>query len=529
MSEKQHLRANPRRIQRLQLEAYDDVVSIRDRLQFVEAGRVLLVFPARHRILQRKLDLVLIQREAMRRNLRLALVTHDATVVDHAKELNISTFGSVEQARTQRWKRPDSRVFVDKTARPQSRHDSYDLMLAASRLKPPLTPVQRNLLYLFRGIVFGVTALVLLFGIYAVVPGATVTLRPASDQLNVSIRIMADPSITTSSPESLRVPADIQRFIQDATVTIETTGIRRAENSLADGVVVFTNNAGLATLIEAGTIVTTEGNVTSPPVEFETLTDVSLAARQGATVSVNIRARAIESSQGLNGNVGPNTIIIVTGELADAVSVINPQSTFGGGLRETAIVTENDRARLITLARQQVIQNARNFLISSLDESENLPVLDSMRIVEERALFYSADVNQPSETVSLTLQAVVETIVIDLNEARLVAFANLNNYITPGRVLDEKSLRFRQGEIQEIFEDGRVAFQMRVEGNSRVDLDETTIRERLTGMSESEARQVLENEYLLDPRYPPRIDTFPSFWGRMPLLSIRITVEITGS
>lgn len=43
MSEQRREIPQQRRIQRIQLEPYDDVVSIKDRLQFVSAGRVLLV------------------------------------------------------------------------------------------------------------------------------------------------------------------------------------------------------------------------------------------------------------------------------------------------------------------------------------------------------------------------------------------------------------------------------------------------------------------------------------------------------
>ena len=69
----------------IQLENADDVGSIRDRLSFLRGQRVLLIWPEEGTILNRKLDLVLIQREAMRRAIRLALVTHDAEVIRHAQ------------------------------------------------------------------------------------------------------------------------------------------------------------------------------------------------------------------------------------------------------------------------------------------------------------------------------------------------------------------------------------------------------------------------------------------------------------
>src|SRR5512143_993059 len=131
------------KLQIIQLEPYDDVVSVRDRLSFVNTERVLLVWPRRGEILKRKLDLVLIQREAARRGARLALVTAAPDVLENAADLNISTFPSVTASQQAPWKHPRSKVFVDRSDRPAEAPDPYELMLTASRLRR-LTPQQRR-------------------------------------------------------------------------------------------------------------------------------------------------------------------------------------------------------------------------------------------------------------------------------------------------------------------------------------------------------------------------------------------------
>src|SRR5262245_31430533 len=131
------------KLQIIQLEPYDDVASVRDRLAFVNTERVLLVWPRSGGILKRKIDLVLIQRETARRGARLGLVTNDLDVIDHAAELQISTFESVKTSQRARWKRPLNKVFVDRSDRPGQAPDAYELMLEASRLKP-LTRRQRH-------------------------------------------------------------------------------------------------------------------------------------------------------------------------------------------------------------------------------------------------------------------------------------------------------------------------------------------------------------------------------------------------
>lgn len=511
---------NNRRIHRIQLEAYDDVISIKDRFQFVKAGRVLLVFPPKHKILQRKLDLVLIQREAIRRNIRLALVTQDLAILEHAEELNISAFYTVEDARTSRWKRPKNKIFVDRAARPEEEVPYYDLMSHATRLRPGLTPVQYRVWSSLRGVIFGVMILAVMVSLYGMIPSATVTVTPASDQLNVTIPLVADANALTLN--QLTIPADIRRFTESAIVTIDTSGRRNAENSLAEGVVTFENLTAVAVFIPSGTIVETDE---FDPIEFEILADVAVAARQGATADVNIRA--LENSSGVQGNLGANRIVRVQGTLASSVSVQNYNPTYGGGVRETSFPTEADRERLITLAQQQLKQNARTQILLSLNDDESFLVDDSINIVEERSLAYSAEVNEPADTISLTMQGVVEATVIDLTEARLAAFTNLGDYVTSGRELDLSALSFRlEEDAVEVLLDGRVAFLMRVEGSTVVDIDPQQISDRLAGLSTGDAYDILEREYLLDPRYPPEIRTFPNLFGRMPIMPARIHVEI---
>lgn len=525
MSEQRASIPPERRIQRIQLEPYDDVVSIKDRLQFVKTNRILLVLPTRGNILQRKLDLVLIQREAARRGLRLALVTTDPNVAEHAQELNISAFYTVEQARTSRWNRPRNKVFIDRADRPiqMDPFEFEELQRRATRLKQAPSRMRWTVNRMTSGLIFGVAVIAFLFLIFALIPSASVTITPASDQINISIPMFADPNVDRPLPEKLTVPAENRRLIQDATAEIATTGRRNAENSLAEGVVSFTNNTGLATLIPAGTIIQTD---TSPAIQFETVDDVALAARQGATTDVGIRA--LESSSGVQGNVGSDAVTVVTGSLAESVSVTNFNPTYGGGVTETAFATQADQDRLLNLVRQQLIQHARDFLLLSLDEGSSYLVNDSLKIVEERTLIYSAEVNEPAENISLTMQGVVEVTVIDLSAARIVADVVIKkDYIPDGRVPVEGTISYRRGEVLEFMPDGRIAFQMRVEGESIVDIDTQSVKELIVGLSARDAQAMIEENYLLDPRHPPQIDTFPGFFNRIPFVPARIRVEIS--
>ena len=87
-------------VENLHLQKDDTVVTVRDRLSGLRGKRVLLIWPASGSNLRRKLDLVLIQREAYRRAIQLAIVAQDDDLRAFAAELNISCFPSIKRAST---------------------------------------------------------------------------------------------------------------------------------------------------------------------------------------------------------------------------------------------------------------------------------------------------------------------------------------------------------------------------------------------------------------------------------------------
>ena len=61
----------------LQLESHDDAISTRDKMGWGQTRRVLLIWPARGRVLTRQLDLILLLRHSLTLGVQLALVMDD--------------------------------------------------------------------------------------------------------------------------------------------------------------------------------------------------------------------------------------------------------------------------------------------------------------------------------------------------------------------------------------------------------------------------------------------------------------------
>lgn len=504
----------------LKLEPYDDAVSVRDRLTFAPVQRVLLVWPSQGRVLTRKLDLLLVQRQATALGLRIALVTEDFDVLDHARELNISAFENATIAVQSRWKEPRDKVFV-----PPPRDEDEQAKIAERVVQMrggPATLAERRLRQVARWIMFIVLVGSLLGGVLLTMPSATVSLTPASRQIFETVTIIADPNLPDIDIEHYQMPAQLVTLQATARVTVEATGVEAAGATRAQGLVTFRNTTGEPVLIPRGTVVATSATF---PVRFETLIETTLPAGDGLTV--NVPVQALPHHAGVEGNVGAGRINRVEATFAAVVTVTNINATYGGAIQEVKTVTQYDHDHLLDEARKQVKENARDLLLHQLSGDQFL-VPGSITIIAERPdwTIYSAIVGDLTDSVTIDFRAEVQAVVVDERMAQQVAYAGLAPYIQPGLQISQQALSFTRGDIIHIEPSGRVTFLMTVRGNIAVAIDADRVRDRLTGLSVDDAHRRLNNEFLLDVTRPPTIDTWPPWFDRLPWLPVRIIVKV---
>ena len=174
----------------LQLEPYDDVVSVRDRLAFIQATHVLLMWPpGGSSMLRRKLDLLLILRQAARLRMRIALITDDPDIIDHADDLNISVFPDEQAARTGRWKRSRDNVFTP----PHDPIAQAEIVDHVLRQRSPLTPAALRRRRITRWLIFAALIVSVLLSFWLAVPSATVTITPPAVRCTRTWRLWPTP------------------------------------------------------------------------------------------------------------------------------------------------------------------------------------------------------------------------------------------------------------------------------------------------------------------------------------------------
>lgn len=510
-------------IEHLHLEAGDTVVTVRERLSSLRGRRVLLIWPSDGAPLKRKLDLVLIQREAYRRAIQLALVAEDKHIIAGAAELNISCFPAVEASQRARWKRGRQKRFLPRYHKPSGGPQSADLALIAAHIK------HRKRHSPWRGAIERFLVLVALIAVigaafYIALPGALVQVTLARDDVIAVVDIIADRKATAVNLERGLIPAQTLLQTVETTATIPTSGAFWLDSVSAAGVVTFTNLGEARVIIPARTIL---GTSAGEPILFETVADILAPAGIGRSVDAPVEAR--EGYRGSIGNVSAGMINTVFGALAENVAVINLAPIAGGGNRSVNVVAAEDQTRLLESVRIQLQSLAFEQMRSTLSDSQII-IIESIRIEEERKEWtnFSADVGTMTSELSLTMRAVVSGIAVDDRYGRQVALGRLRAMLPPGKDLLAGSAEYSRGPFTLGRLNGQIRFTATASASAVAELDADALRADLAGLSVSEATALLSARPEISAADPPVLTVYPNGLEQMPALPIRIEVRLDG-
>ncbi|MYE28032.1 MAG: hypothetical protein F4X87_12635 [Chloroflexi bacterium] len=514
----------PPEIERLQLTPTDTVVTVRERLASLRGRRVLLIWPADGKPLERKLDIVLIQRDADRRAIQLALVSKDKAITAHAAELNISCFASIEASQVERWKRGRQKRFLPRYHKPSPDLQTEDLAIIADRIE------RRKRGSTWRAAIERIVVLALLIGVigsafYVVIPSAVVELTLAEQEIVAVVDILADSKANAVNLEQGVIPALTLRETVETSATIPASGIFPLDSVSAAGVVTFTNLGNALAIIPAKTIL---GTSAGEPILFETVADIVVPGGIGRSVDATVQAR--EGYRGSIGNVSAGMINTVIGALAEKVSVINLTPAAGGGAPSVKVVAEVDKVRLLESVRIQLQSLAFEQMRATLPDSQVI-VIESLGVDEERKewIRYSADVGAMTSELSLSMRAVVAALAIDDRYARQVAVGSLKANLPPDKILVGDSIEYSRGPFTIGRVNGKVQFTAATSASARSELDLGALRAALAGLSLDEALALLLAKTELSAFDPPVLNLYPKGLARMPMLPIRIDLQIKGA
>ena len=515
------------------LEPDDDIPVIRDRLEWAQAQRVVLVVPPKNQALRSLVNLKLLGRHARNESLKVALVTSDPKIIELSGEANLVTFGSVEAAQRSHWLSGDGdqaevQVYQRPTA-PVAAEPEPSLDLPERPVKDARRPkrlprfrpqsewaVPRVVLalgFLFLTLLVAVTMAVVVVFIY---PEGRIQLSPAVEKISAELVVRANPEAERIDYLNLDIPARLVQVELTEVGRIPPATTQDMPSDKAAGTVTFVNRTNQEITVPVSTTLSTSSGST---VRFLTVQTATVPSAFNAITQTEV----IAVDPGPIGNVAAGQINRIPDPvLSRQVTVINEAPTEGGTMSPAGVVTRADKDRLQAIVLQQVQQNGYGQLLAGLADQEFIP--PESLIVIPLDFFYTPNLDgEVTDLLTMEMRAVVRGTAIGGQNANQLALAALQAQVSPEYRLDPRSLEFVAGEVLEV-QDRAVSFEMRAAGEAVAEIDDRQVAKDVRGLPVEEALANLGQQHPLSGE--PVIEVKPDWLGRLPWFPFRIAVDV---
>lgn len=493
----------------IQLDSNDDFISIRDKISWVKAPRILIVWPDSGRIRLLDMEIQLIAKKSDNLGAQLAFVCDDPLILQVCNGLGIQVFSSIPEAQRRPWRRPkkNRRLIIQNI-------DKKSLAFFKDSKSSFLTK-RIELMVWQRGLIFtaGVIAFIVVLGLF--IPSANVQLNPKTETFKITIAARANPSISSVNLSG-SIPATV--LVNEVSLVKEdqSSGIIRIPEAASDGDVVFRNLTDQKITIPAGVIVRT---TLDPIIRFRT--DSSITLEPGVDSEKIVKVTCL--SAGVIGNVPAGSIQAVEGEIGGNVLVTNLTGMTGGMEIKTFAPSENDYARAKQKLMEEIAEKAFQKFEIEHPEAFLLPkkTLELIEIIQER---HFPEIGIPGDRFKLEIVAkfsiweIKQSDILPVAE-NAISLISKDNFIAVG-----DGIRMKVVADQLIEETGSLNLSIEADRDMEPVIDKLQIFQLISGKDIQQATLLVKQNYNLSSN--PVIETMPAFWKRLPFLPFRLNLMV---
>jgi hypothetical protein len=492
----------------IQLEQYDDLISVRDKMSWAKAPRILLVWPPRRSIKISPLDMVLLQRHAIYLGAQLGIATRSGYVHHAAIDYGIPVFRSSKEAQSESWSVKPRKPNLRRRKRKRNLRAFHKELLESMRFQEPgglNKPIIRIGIF-----ISGVLAILVLLAF--LLPSAIIRLNPITQVQSVQIPIIIDPKSNKQSKTGV-IPAYLVSISLEGNDEAQATGKMVLPEARAAGIVRFTNLTPLPVSIPEGTIIHT---VDSPNLSFFVSKAGEAAGGVGATLDLPIRA--VEG--GLAGNLPEDSLQVLEGSLGLSLAVTNPEATTGGSDGEKTVANSEDRSKLSLKVQDSLIQLARVTIAQQIPKGGSL--IPGTLKGETISEIFSPPESTPGPRLSLKLIQNYQAYYVSEDDLKSLGNQVLDASISEGYIPIPGSLTVTPIGEPEITSDGNLIWQVRADRNNAARIDLFDVLPRVLGKTPATAKKNMEELSIMSA---PEITLSPAWWFWLPSLPLKIAIE----
>lgn len=496
----------------LRLESHDDLISVRDKLGWAQARRILLVWPEQNVQLNRRLELKLIQRTCASLGAQLALVSCDPDLRLQAALLGIPIFRRESDAHSAAWRAPRRFRHSELPAPEQALAAAQKRRQELQALRPAKA---QPLLWPWRLAVFTLGVLALLALAAVLLPSAEVTLQPDSFRQTVDLPVKAGTQFSAVNLSG-QVPAKTVSVIVEGRASRPTSGQVAIPQTPASGTVRFTNLTDQQVTIPAETVVRASQ---TPELAFQVTSAGQVAAGPGETITLTVQCQ----TPGSAGNLPAGALNAIEGILGTRLTVTNPEPLQGGSDSSLPAATVADQ-RLLQESLQAALQEtALQELRRTLGDGDLL-IPESLQLLEIVEATFDPPDQEPASQLQLSLRARYSALVIAGVDLKQLMQAVLNAQLPSGYSPQPDSLEIALLEPPKFEADGYFSLRLQASQQVSAQITESRVVQLLLGQPPQLAVQRLQNQLALQAE--PRIQTWPPRWPRLPILPFRLHIHL---
>jgi hypothetical protein len=491
----------------LKLEPYDDIVSVREKMDWSRSARILIVYPETFDFLDRKIDLLLLKRYAQNLGAQIAVVCTDIEIQQNAREAGIPFFQTAEVAQRVPWRRSRFR-----RAFREGQGNNLQLSELQSRARSVRAGFWQN--KPLRAAIFLLAILsVVILGLFFV-PSAQITMPDLKEKQQITLSIWASPAIS-SAQVSGGLPATEVSVVVESQGQAVSSGLAVVPARAATGNVQFTNLTSQSVRVPAGTIVLT---LDSTPVKFEILQAVTVPGGGGQIAAAQIQA----VQAGIQGNVSAGDIRAIEGDLGLLLTVTDIAQTLGGDNRTASSPTETDYTNLRQSVLKVLQNNALHDIQSKLAPDEKiLPA--SLKLVSILEETQDPPAGQPSDQSRTTIRAEYSAWYTRLGDLAYIERLALDGSLTAGTAGIDGTLQSVEINSPQIV-DGIARWEVKASRDMHRIWNREEIAGLVLGKNKTEASQLISSLFGISS--PVIVETQPGWWPFLPALMFRIQVSV---
>jgi hypothetical protein len=489
------------KLQLIQIEAFDNLFSLKEKLIHSKAESLLLIDQTESPIFRDIKQAKLIQRILIKTGKEVGVVTKNTTTASILKDAGLNSFSDIDSAQRFPW--GSRNISGQKTWREKKNRSLF--------LKDEIKASHVSSLARVVSLVVGIASVIVLAVLF--IPSAEIKIKvPISNQtIQIPLQINS-PNQTSGNNLLVAMPTISEIEVFKAT---KATGTIAVPSVKANGKIDFVNLTSDAFLIPAGLILRS-----SLDEKKEYITIESGEINAGPDGRLSLQVEAITAGGKGNAEVGEITTIL--GPFGLRLAASNSEAIQSGSDLEKSYPSTTDRNNLRQLCLEDLKDSAKIQIQNSLTPDEVF-IPETLKIAEILSEDYFPAGDTPADDLSLSIKAKVTSIIIPKQNLAATAKSYLD-VLLPENYYASSEISIDNIEVEKVHPDGSINVILSASRIIKMVINLDEIKTFSSGKPKNEVIQVLEKQY--HQNAPDVITIHPGWIQNLPRIPIRISIKV---